>query len=272
MPANLPGWLAVVILAAVQGLTEFLPVSSSAHLVLSGALLGLREPGIALELTLHLGTLLAVLLYYGRDLGQIVAGVARWTAGRRGSSERSAANMLVLLVIGTVPAVIGALTFGDAVERAFEDPRLACVCLCLTGLLLLSTMRVRRGSRPVWKSDAFVIGLFQMAALFPGISRSGSTIAAGFFRGVRPEEAARFSFLLSIPAILGAVVFKAKALASGWSGGSAGLYALGFVVSFVLGYASIAWLLQIVRRGRFGWFGVYCLVVGVLGIILLGMR
>lgn len=266
MPSHLPAWLAVVILAVVQGLTEFLPVSSSAHLVLAGALVGLKDPGIALELTLHLGTLLAVLLYYARDLGQIVSGALRWLSGRRGSSERGAAQMVVLLVIGTIPAVIGALTFGDAVERAFEDPRLACACLCLTGLLLLSTMRVRRGSRPVWKSDAFVIGLFQMAALFPGISRSGSTIAAGFFRGVRPAEAARFSFLLSIPAIVGAVVFKVKDLAAGWSGTSAGLYLLGFLVSFALGYASIAWLLRVVRQGRFGWFGVYCLVVGAAGV------
>jgi undecaprenyl-diphosphatase len=263
-------WLNVAILAAIQGITEFLPVSSSGHLVLSEHLLGIRPPGIALELTLHIGTLLAVVLYYRRDLWQAAYGGTRFLAGQRTREDRLAWDLVLLLVVGTLPAVICALLFGDRVEAAFKDPRLVSGCLVVTGLLLLSTLLVRRGQRRPGPLDALVIGLFQALSLFPGISRSGSTMAAGLFRRLKPEEAARFSFLLSIPAIVGAVVFKAKEVAGGLAGANARLYLLGFVVSFVLGWGSIAVLLRVMRRGRFGLFGVYCVAVGVIGLVLLG--
>ncbi len=263
-------WFEVLILGAVQGITEFLPVSSSGHLVLSEHLLGMHPPGIALELTLHIGTLLAVVLYYRRDLWQVAYGGTRFLAGQRTGEDRRAWDLLLLLVVGTLPAVIGALLFGDRVEAAFKDPRLVSGCLVVTGLLLLSTLLVGRGQRRPGPLDALVIGLFQAVSLFPGISRSGSTMAAGLFRKLKPEEAARFSFLLSIPAIVGAVVFKAKEVAGGLAGADAGLYFLGFVVSFVLGWASIAVLLRVMRRGRFGLFGAYCVAVGVIGLVLLG--
>lgn len=268
--SGLPVWFEVLILGAVQGITEFLPVSSSGHLVLSEHLLGMNPPGIALELTLHVGTLLAVVLYYRRDLWQLARGGARFLAGRRSGDDLQAWDLVKLLVVGTLPAVIGALLFGDRVEAAFKDPRLVAGCLVVTGLLLLSTLLVRRGQRRPGILDAAVVGLFQAAALFPGISRSGSTMAAGLFRKLKPEDAARFSFLLSIPAILGAVVFKAKEVASGLAGADAGLYVLGFAMAFALGFASIAVLLRVMRRGRFGLFGAYCVVIGVIGLALLG--
>jgi undecaprenyl-diphosphatase len=263
-------WFEALILGMVQGIAEFLPVSSSGHLVLSEHLLGLRPPGIALELTLHLGTLLAVVLYYRQDLWQMACGVVRFLTGKRTGEDRRAGDLLLLLVVGTIPAVIAALLFGDRVEAAFKDPRLVSGCLVVTGLLLLSTLLVRRGQGRPGPIDALCIGLFQAVSLLPGISRSGSTMAAGLFRKLKPEEAARFSFLLSIPAIAGAAAFKLKDLASGLAGANAGVYFLGFVVSFVFGWASIAVLLRIMRRGRFGLFGVYCVAVGVIGLVFLG--
>jgi undecaprenyl-diphosphatase len=267
-----PGWFALVLLAAVQGLTEFLPVSSSGHLVLANALLGARQPGIALELVLHLGTLLAVVLYFRRDLATIAAGTLRVLAGRRAEDDRSAGAMLILLILGTIPAVLGALLFGEFLKRTFENPREASIELLITGAILLLTRFARRGLRSVGRIDALWIGLAQMVAILPGISRSGTTISVGLFRGVRPEEAARFSFLLSIPAILGGALFDAKEIAQGLRGGSAAAYAIGFAISFALGYASIVWLLRLVRGGRFFWFGLYCLAIGATGLLLLRGR
>lgn len=269
---SLPAWLEVTLLAIVQGLTEFLPVSSSGHLVLANALLGVREPGIALELVLHLGTLVAVVLYYRRDLARILTGSIRWLGGRRGPEERHSGEMFLLLVLGTIPAVLAAVLLGDWLEATFENPRETSVELMITGLILLATRLPRRGERRTTPADALLIGLAQAVSILPGISRSGTTIATGLFRGIRPEEAARFSFLLSIPAIFGAVLFKAKDIADRAEGGAAGLYLLGFLVSFALGYASIAWLLRIVRRGRFFAFGIYCLIVGAVGLLALTAR
>jgi undecaprenyl-diphosphatase len=265
-------WFDVLVLGIVQGITEFLPVSSSGHLVLSEHLLGMHPPGIALELTLHVGTLLAVVLYYRRDLWLVACGGTRFLAGRRSADDLRGWNLVTLLVVGTLPAVIAAVLFGDRVEAAFKDPRLVSGCLVVTGLLLLSTLLVRREERQPRIVDALVVGLFQAASLFPGISRSGSTMAAGLFRKLKPEEAARFSFLLSVPAILGAVVFKAKEVAGGLAGADAGLYVLGFAASFVFGLTSIAVLLRVMRRGRFGLFGAYCVVIGVVGLALLGRQ
>jgi undecaprenyl-diphosphatase len=261
------GWLDVILLAVVQGLTEFLPISSSGHLVLAEHLLGVDEPGVALEIVLHLGTLLAVTLYYRDDLWSLVTGGWRWLRGQRGPEEKTARLMIGWLVLGTVPAAVGGVLLGDAVESAFSDPQFVCGALVFTGLLLLST-RLRRPGRnalSTWRSC--LVGVWQMLALFPGVSRSGSTISGGLHLRLRPEEAARFSFLLSVPVILGATVLKAPELGQAMSSGRAAHYLVGLLVSFVLGYASIGVLLRVVRRGRFGWFGVYCLVVGVGGLV-----
>jgi undecaprenyl-diphosphatase len=257
------------VLATVQGLTEFLPVSSSGHLVLANQLLGLHEPGIVTEIVLHLGTLLAVVLYYRRDLLALVTGSARWIAGTRGERERTSVKMVLFLVLGTLPAVVAAYLGGDRLERMYEDPRRTSWEILVTGGVLLATLVARRGKRPLNALDALLIGVGQAVALFPGISRSGMTIAAGLFLGVRSEEAARFSFLLSIPAILGAGVLKIPAMLEHSHDSHGGMLAAGFMIAFVIGYASIAWLLSIVRQGRFGWFGAYCLLLGAVSLLVL---
>ncbi|MEZ4654669.1 MAG: undecaprenyl-diphosphate phosphatase [Candidatus Eisenbacteria bacterium] len=265
-------WFDVVVLAAVQGLTEFLPISSSGHLVLAESILHVNEPGVALEIVLHLGTLLAVVLYYRADLWSLLVNGLAFLAGKRGPEARHAAFMILWLVLGTLPAAIAGVVFGDRIEAAFEDPRFVCGALIVTGLLLLSTLIRRAGNAPLSAGRAFLVGVWQTLALLPGISRSGSTISGGMHLGIRPEEAARFSFLLSIPVILGAAALKARELESAFSDGKAGLYLLGLAVAFILGYVSIGVLLRLVRRGRFGFFGVYCLAVGIGGLVWFGLH
>ncbi len=260
----------MLVLSLIQGLTEFLPISSSGHLVLANALLGIREPGIVTEIVLHLGTLLAVVLYFRRDLIDLVAGLSRSLTSRRHDQRAAhARGFLTALVIGTLPAVVAGLLGGKSLEGLYENPREASIELLITAAILLSTLFVRRGMKEVNVWRAGVIGLFQAVALLPGISRSGSTIAGGLYLGVRPEEAARFSFLLSIPAILGAALLKAPEVLRQAHGVEADLLLLGFAISFAVGYLSIAVLIRIVGRGKFGLFGLYCILVGLAGLFWL---
>jgi undecaprenyl-diphosphatase len=259
----------IIVLALIQGLTEFLPISSSGHLVLANALLGLKEAGIATEIVLHAGTLLAVVLYYRRDLSRLITGTMRSLGGSHESEDCGARNLVIALVVGTVPAVIAGFAGGARLEALYENPRESAIEIMITGGVLLSTLAMNRGSRGITLWRALAIGVCQAIALLPGISRSGMTIAAGLFLGVLPEEAARFSFLLAIPAILGGVVFKIPEVLAETNTGHAGLLAAGFALSFLVGYASIAALLRIVRRGRFGLLGIYCVAAGLAALILL---
>ena len=259
----------IIVLSLIQGLTEFLPVSSSGHLVLANALLGLKQPGVATEIVLHAGTLLAVVLYFKRDLLALAAGTVRSLARRADGEARGARNLVIAIVAGTVPAVIAGFAGGARLEALYENPRESAIEIIITGGILLSTLAIRRGTRGITLGRAIVIGVFQAIALLPGISRSGITIASGLYLGIRPEEAARFSFLLAIPAILGGVVLKIPEVVAEAHAGEGGVLAAGFVISFLVGYASIAALLRIVKRGRFGWFGVYCVTVGAVALLLL---
>lgn len=261
--------LDIIILALIQGLTEFLPVSSSGHLVIANALLGIKEPGIATEITLHAGTLLAVVLFYRRDLASLFMGTIRSFRRTAGSEEHAARNLAIALVIGTLPAVVAGFAGGAWLESLYENPRESAIEVIITGGVLLSTLAMRRRERGISLWRSLVIGVCQAISLLPGISRSGMTIASGLFLGVRPEEAARFSFLLSIPAIFGGIVLKLPEVVAEAHMGRLGLLAVGFALAFLVGYASIAALLGIVRRGRFGLFGIYCIGVGVAALILL---
>ncbi len=263
-PATLD-WLQVVFLGLVQGLTEFLPISSSGHLVLASALLQVSEPGIALELVLHVGTLIAVVVYYRRDLLRLTQGGFRFVTGDRGIEDRAAVTEIGLLGVAMVPAVIAAIAFGDYFEAAFANPRWVCGELMVNGLLLLSTTFAPKGDNRIGWGRALFIGVMQAWSISPAISRSGATMAAALWTGVRPVEAARFSFLLSIPAIAGAIAFQGREIAQAWTGAHAGLYSLGALVSLVSGWFAIEFLLRVIRRGQFFAFGIYCLVVGAAG-------
>jgi undecaprenyl-diphosphatase len=251
------------VLGVVQGLTELLPISSSGHLVLVGHGLGIRSQGVMVEVVLHLGTLLAVVWAFRATLLEMIRGIAgRDAAGRR---------LVGRLALATLPVVVLGPLLEGPVHAAFESPRFAATMLLATGLILLATRLARVSGRTLRWPDALAMGFAQVLALLPGISRSGVTIAAGFGRGLDRVEAARFSFLMSIPAVLGAAVFEAMELGGSWPRDVdvVGL-ALGFVAAFVAGLVAIHVLFKLIDRRRFVWFGIYCLCAGVVGLLILG--
>jgi len=265
--------LQAFLLGIVQGLTEFLPVSSSGHLVLGEKLLGVTtDMPVTFEVVAHLGTLLATLIVYRKPVWDILTFLGRAVTGKTGGRFWSDPNgrLFLLLVLGTIPAgLVGAL-FKHPIEAMFESARLVAVALCVTGAVLIATLwsRPRReGAENVSVGQTLLVGIAQAIAVTPGISRSGSTIATGLLCGIDRETAARFSFLLSMPAIAGAVVLKAHDIAR--AGAKAGTLplAVGFVTSFVVGYVALRVLLGFVRRGQLHWFGVYCWVVGLTAIV-----
>ncbi|MBD3161301.1 MAG: hypothetical protein GF346_03785 [Candidatus Eisenbacteria bacterium] len=263
---NLP---AILALAVTQGLTEFLPISSSGHLVLANRLLGVEEPGLLTEVVLHLGTLAAVLVYFRGDLIDLARGSIGSFRDPDALSSREARRLLIALAVGTVPAVLFGLLGADRIEPLYEDPRRTSFALLFTALVLLTTLAIPRGRSRVGPARALGIGIGQALALIPGVSRSGMTIAAGLHLRVERREAARFSFLLSIPAILGAAVLEIGGAVGRGDPAPVALLGVGFLVAFGVGYGAIALMLRIVSGGRFGWFGIYCLLVGLAGLLWL---
>jgi undecaprenyl-diphosphatase len=243
----------------IQGLTEFLPISSSGHLVLVPALFGFDEPGLAASVMLHLGTLAAVIAYYRSDLLRLL----------HLRTDPEARRILMLLVVGTIPAALFGLTLHGPIEVVFSEPWLAAVALMATGVILLFTMLVGRGMRRLaegrW-TDGMVVGLAQAFALLPGISRSGMTIAAGMSQGFQRGEAARYAFLLSIPSIAGAGLIDGLDLID--RGGFTWDLLLGMAVAAIVGYLAIAGLLRVLTRVGLLPFALYCLVFGAVAYFL----
>lgn len=236
----------------IQGLTEFLPISSSGHLVLVPALLGQEGPDLATSAMLHLGTLLAVLVYFRHEVMQVLTFTDQ---GRR---------LLLLLLVGTVPAAVLGLTLESQFEWLNERPTAVAIALFLTGIMLFATRWITIGTRKAEDAtfaDSIIIGLGQALALIPGVSRSGTTISTGLLRGFTGAEAARFSFLLGIPAIAGAGLFEGKDLLD--TGTSIGPEILvGVAVAAISGYFAIAFLLRLIGRTGLWPFGIYCMVAG----------
>jgi undecaprenyl-diphosphatase len=252
----------VIVLAVVQGLTEMLPISSSGHLVLGKHLLNLQTPGATLEVALHAGTLLSVLMYYRRRIGEIIGGMCRG----RGADWRYAG----ILLLGSVPAGVVGLGLKDPIESLFQRPALTAGMLCVTAAILVSTLLARRADRSVSFWSGFWIGAAQAVAIVPGISRSGATIAAARHLGIEPARAAEFSFLLAIPATLGAMAVTAGDMPrEGLGDLTVASLAAGIAVSAVVGYAALSWLVRALKSGAFWAFGIYCLLAGLAGVILL---
>jgi undecaprenyl-diphosphatase len=267
------------VLGFFQGLTEFVPVSSSAHLVLVPFLLRWPSPDLAFDVAVHLGTALAVIVYFARDLAGIAVGTFRWIARRASAEDTANARLLGLLVIGSVPAGIA----GIFLEGLFEDlftgsEKVDEVGAPLTALFLLGTAAIlwtaewayarrgdaeRRSVDGLRVTDALVVGLAQAVAIAPGISRSGTTISVGIFRGLRRDAAARFSFLLSIPAILGAGLIALPDLPANadWS-----RLLVGAAVSAVVGFTAIALLMRYLRTKTMRPFAIYCLVLSAVAL------
>jgi undecaprenyl-diphosphatase len=257
------GWVEAVVLGLVQGLTEFLPISSSAHLRVVGSVFGWDDPGAAFTAITQIGTELAVLLYFRHDIWSIIR---TWVLSLRDRELRAEpdARMGWLIIIGSVPIVVLGLLFQDAIETTFRDLRIIAIALVVFSLVLYFADRI--GSKQRQLSDLTVrhgilYGLAQAAALVPGVSRSGGTITMGLFLGYSRAAAARYSFLLAIPAVLGSGFFQAYESIGG--GVDWGPTIVATVIAFGVGLAVIAWLLRYLERGTFTPFVVYRVVLGL---------
>jgi undecaprenyl-diphosphatase len=259
--------LQAIVLGAVQGVTEFVPISSSGHLVLVPAALGWRDPGLTFDVLLHAASLVALLVYFSGDLVDLFRGLA--------SGDADARRLVTLLAIGTVPAVAAALLLGDFFEDSFTDARASALQLIVTAAILIGAEQIlryherrtaQRGARlrtlgELGPSDAGIIGVAQAVAILPGISRSGTTIGAGLALSVARDDAARFSFLLLIPALVGATIVEAPELADASIGFGAG--AAGFVASGLTSYAAIWSLIRYLRTNTLYPFAAYCIIAGL---------
>jgi undecaprenyl-diphosphatase len=251
-------WQALV-LGLVQGLTEFLPVSSSGHLVLAEAFIGVKMPGVFVEVALHVATLGSVLVVYGRRLWEIMQGVL--------SGSRESIQYAALLIVATIPAVVVGLLFNDYIEAHFHSMVELGVEFIVTGIILWFTRRPA-GERelPGWVG-AFWIGVGQAVAILPAISRSGTTVAAALWAKLQPAVAAEFSFLMAVPVIAGAAILEGRHMTANIAAVGAGPLAFAFLVSFASGVIAILFLVAMLRRGRFYAFAPYCWFVGVLTLV-----
>lgn len=264
--------LEAVVLGLVQGLTEFLPISSTAHLRIAPALLGWEDPGAAYSAVIQLGTVIAVILYFWREIGRISVAVARGIAERDpwGNAE---SRLGWLVAVGTIPIGVAGLVFKDAIETSLRSLYVISASLISLAILLFLSERLashRRSMDEMTMKDGVVIGLWQALALVPGSSRSGTTLTGGLFLGLRREDAARFSFLLSVPATALAGVFELEHLLEATDRPSNLVLAAGTLVSFISGMAAIAGLLRFLRTRTTLVFVVYRIALGILLLALMG--
>lgn len=247
------------LLAFVQGLTEFFPVSSSGHLVLIQNLFKLKSPPVLFDILIHVGTLGAIIIFFKKDIKKLFIGVI--------SGKAEEKKFFTLLFLGSIPAGLAGFFLNKNTEALFSSSKMVGFSLLLTSLLLFLTkaLEVKR-IKSISKLDAFIIGVFQALAIIPGISRSGSTIAAGIFRGIDRKAAFRFSFLLSIPAIIGALLLQIPQIVYGKS-----LFLsqgfLGMIISFFVGLFSLKILGELVLKSKLWIFGFYCLFLGLFVLI-----
>lgn len=266
--------LQAILLGVVQGLTEFLPVSSSGHLVLGQYFLGLDQArfGLPFDVALHLGTLVAVVAFFWRDLLRIAGAFVRSLGARRDLAQADQ-RLAYLILASTVPAALIGFSFEDFIEAALRSPWVVVFNLVFVGVLFIVAeavgSRTRRASKMTFW-EAVGIGVAQAAALVPGVSRSGATITLGLFFGLRREEAARFSFLMSVPIIAGAGSLKVgEVIAEGMSPAEVLIFLVGFVSSAVVGYLAIRWFISFVARYSLRAFAYYRFALAAVVVALL---
>ncbi|MEE8398462.1 MAG: undecaprenyl-diphosphate phosphatase [Desulfobacterales bacterium] len=262
--------LQAILLGAIQGLTEFLPVSSSGHLVVLQNIFGLHEPELLFDISLHVGTLVAVCVVFREDIVAILKDLARLPVACKPSggfravyAENANIRMAWLIVAGSIPTGILGLCFHRMVEDIFGTVQIVGLMLMVTGTFLWLTRYRRQPGRAIDRMttvDALCIGLAQGLAIMPGISRSGATIAVMLFLGLDRQLAGRYSFLLSIPAILGALALNIDGGIQ--TGMSLGSIIAGTVIAGIVGYVALIALLRIVRKGRLHLFSPYCWLLG----------
>ena len=245
------GMLEIIILGIIQGITEFLPISSSGHLVIAQIILGIKSPGNTLEVLFHFGTLMSVVYVFFEDIKQIISTM----------NEKNNQLFIFYIIIATLPAIFTGLLFKDYFLIIFDNVHLVGFALCSTGLLLILSKRFKNNQKAIAFSSSILVGIAQAIAIIPGISRSGSTITMCMYLGIPPKEAARFSFLLSIPVILGASILGFLEIESNNTLNYLTLI-VAVITSFVTGVLALKILLKILETGRFYFFGFYCLIAG----------
>ena len=267
--------LAAALLGIVQGLTEFLPVSSSAHLILGRAFFGWdaeRSFGLAFDVACHVGTLAAVLLFFRDDIREMIAALPRALTGSPGPAERR----IRLIAVGTLPIVVAGAIYTDAVEATLRTPLVAAIALIVGAGLLLVIERLSaraKGEESLTAAGALAIGAAQAVALVPGVSRSGATIVTGMALGLRREAAARFAFLMSIPAILAAAAKEALELRHISLGADAvPLFAVGMVTSAVVGYFTVKYFIKFLVSHRLDVFAWYRVALAAATFVWLAAR
>ena len=267
-----------ILLGIIQGLTEFLPISSSGHLVIAPYLFNWHIPvqqAFVFDVLVQLGTLLAVIVYFRKDLYRIILGVINGLLHKKPFAEPDS-RLGWLLVLATIPAIIAGLLFKDPVERAFASPVAVALFLLVTAAFLVIAERLGKRNRQLesvaWL-DALVTGVFQAVSLLPGVSRSGSTITGGMLRGLDRPSAARFSFLMSVPVMIGAGVLAVKDLlqTANFSMQIPSLV-VGFIVAALVGYVAIHWLLAYLSKRPLYLFAIYCLLVSVTTLLVYFLR
>ena len=267
-------FLEAILLGILQGLTEFLPVSSSGHLVLAQQFLGLKEPLVFFDVMLHVGTLAAVLVAYRDAIGRLVTGglsalgdAQLWKHPGVTLNNSSDLKFIWLILLGSIPTGVIAVVFKSQLESFFDEARLVSIMLILTGAILqLPRLRREKSNSPensthhlkTWHAP--LIGIAQGCAITPGISRSGTTISLALFLGIPAKTAAEYSFLLSIPAILGAVVLKVRDV--GDTAIPLHIVGGGMLAAFIVGYIALQFLLVVLNRGKFSLFSYYCIALG----------
>ncbi len=269
--------LDAVLLGIIQGLTEFLPISSSGHLVLGQELLHIaHRSNIAFEVFVHFGTFLSVVFMFWKDIKLIFFSICELCKNPKQSKLLYQTNehfkIAIFIAISSIPAAIVGLMFEKEISIFFNDPKFVSVMLLITGLILFLTKfsNPKEGSSVSFAS-AIIIGIAQAIAILPGISRSGITISSAIYLGVSRENAAKFSFLMALPVILGATILEAnEVLQSSISNQELLVYFVGTVVAAITGYASIRIVLGLLKKKRFSWFSYYCFIVGILGILFIG--
>lgn len=271
-------YLMSVVLGFVQGVAEFLPISSSGHLSLFQHFFGMEQADMMFNILLHFATLIAVCIYYFRDIRDMVCEFFLWLGdlmrpGKKGGEVPEARRLVLLIVLGTLPLFV-ILPFKDAVEQINNSPALVSCALLLTGTILFLSDRMIKGkkdARTAGVKDVLVVGLAQGLATVPGLSRSGTTITAGLAMGFDRKFAVRYSFLMSLPAVLGATLLEVVDVVGTPGAFDPALlpkYLVGMAVAGVVGYFAIGLVNLLVKKGRFGSFAYYCWAAGALFLVL----
>jgi undecaprenyl-diphosphatase len=272
-----------LLLGVLQGVTEFLPISSSGHLVVGAHLLGFSMPALTFEVMLHVGTLLPVLWLYRADVAEMVLSLRHATGlrsiGQAWHDDRGM-RLTGCVIIGTLPTVLMGAGLKDLFERLFSSPTVVGVTFLVTGGILMLSL-IGRGAadgeheqesyRTLTLWGALVVGVAQGMAITPGISRSGTTITAGLLLGFERSMAARFSFLLSIPAIVGALVLQLGRVSLARGSGALLIYGAGTLAAAISGYLALRWLVRLVRQGRLHWFAGYLWPLGTVVLCYLSL-